>query len=107
MKKKSSESSQLVDQLAQTAHEMIDRVHERATKMEEDIGKQSTEKAKSAMAGIEREVGNLEKYIEENPMMAAAIAFGIGAFASRVLKTVTAPPASSEATEEAGISEAA
>lgn len=115
MKAKSGESAQLVDQLAKTAHEMIDRVQERAAQMEENIGKQSKETGKRVVAGIEREVSGLEKYIEENPMMATMIAFGIGAFASRIIKAsgmtrpeaVSAKSASSKKTEEASIGEAA
>jgi ElaB/YqjD/DUF883 family membrane-anchored ribosome-binding protein len=88
MKSKTKESVQLVDQLAKTAHEMIDQVHKRAAAMEESIGNQSKETGKRVVAGIEREVGGLEKYIEENPMMAAVFAFGLGVFGSRVMKAM-------------------
>jgi ElaB/YqjD/DUF883 family membrane-anchored ribosome-binding protein len=88
MKKTSRESQQLVDQLAATAHGMIDQVHERAAMMEKSIGTQSKETSKRVVAGIEREVGGLEKYIEENPMMAAVFAFGLGVFGSRIMKAM-------------------
>lgn len=115
MKSKGGETSQLVDQLAKTAHEVVDRMHERAAEMEQSISKQSQETGKQVVAGLEREVSSLETYIEENPMMAAVVAFGIGAFASRLMKaTAMAPPkaasaesASSGAKKKASISKAA
>ena len=115
MKGASRESVQLVDQLAKTAHEMIDRVQERAADMEQSFSKQSKETGKQVVAGLEREVSSLETYIEQNPMMAAVFAFGIGAFASRFIKaTGVTPPkaasaksASSGETKKASISKAA
>jgi len=115
MKGKTSENSQLVDQLANTAHEMVDRMHERAVKIEADLGQQSKETSEQVMSGIERQVSFLESFIAENPAAAAAIAFGIGAFGTQVFKSLDLKPsaagpvesASSEETPEVSVEKAA
>lgn len=95
---------QLVDQLASTAHEFINRLQARATEMEVEFGKQSQQSGDQFLAGVDAGMVNLQKMIRENPMMAAAIAFGIGVFATRVLNT----DSSGEAEEEdVAVSEAA
>jgi len=105
-----AESSPLFDQLAKTAHHMVDRVHERAVKLEANVTAQSKQTGELAVATMEREVTSLEKVIEQNPMMAAMVAFGLGAFASRVLKSAgtctAAAPKAAKATK-ASVSEAA
>ena len=105
MKGASKESVQLVDQLAKTAHEMIDRVQERAADMEQSFSKQSKETGKQVVAGFEREVSSLETYIEQNPMMAAMVAFGIGAFASRFIKATSVAPAKAASAKSASSGE--
>ncbi len=107
--KAKTESSPLFDQLAKTAHYMVDRVHERAVKLEANVTAQSKQTGELAVASMQREVTSLEKMIEQNPMMAAMVAFGLGAFASRVMKPTasgTATPKSAKATK-ASVSEAA
>lgn len=83
-----SESLQLVDHLAKTAHEMVDNMHERAVKMEGELTKQSKETGDQIAAGLESRMGKLEGYIADNPMAAAMIAFGLGAFGTRMFKSV-------------------
>lgn len=111
-----AESSQLFDQLAKTAHQMVDHLHERAVKLEANATEQSKQTGEAAMAGFEREVTKLEQYIEQNPMAAAMVAFGIGAFASRAMRPTAKGPAAAVAaalapkpakTTKAKVSEAA
>lgn len=101
MKEVTSESSLLVEQLAKTAHEMVDRMHERAVKVEADLGKQSKETSEQIMTGIERQVSGVEGFIAGNPMAAAAIAFGLGAFGTRIFKSMDLKPAAAPRVEAA------
>jgi len=115
MNEKTSDSSLIVEQLAQTAHAMVDRMHDRAVKMESDLGKQSKDTSEQIVAGIERQVSGLEGFIAENPAAAAAIAFGLGAFGTRIFKSMDlkslaaspAEPVSTEETPEASVEKAA
>ena len=111
MNEKTSNNSVLVEQLAKTAHEMVDRMHERAAKMEADLGKQSKETGEEIVAGIERQVSGLEGFIAENPAVAAAIAFGLGAFGTRIFQSLDMPssgkPVSSKETPEVSVEKAA
>jgi hypothetical protein len=83
------------------AHEMVDRMHERAVKMETDLGKQSKETSENIVAGIERQVSGLESFIAGNPAAAAAIAFGLGAFGTRIFKSMDLKPAAATPVEAA------
>lgn len=83
-----SGNSMLIEQLAKTAHDLVDHLQVRAVKMEADLGKQSKETSDQLVAGIEHQVNGLESFIAENPAAAAAIAFGLGAVGTRVFKSL-------------------
>jgi len=99
MNDNTSQNSLLVDQFAKTAHEMVDRMQERAVKMESDLSKQSMETSDNIVAGIERQVSGLEGFIAGNPVAAAAIAFGLGAFGTRVFKSIDLTPSAATPVE--------
>ena len=99
MKASSSENLQLVDQLAKTAHDMVDSMHDRAAKMEGEFSKQAEDTSEHFAAKIESRVNNLENMIADNPVMAAAIAFGLGAFGSRVFKSIDLTPSKTSPVE--------
>lgn len=110
MSKKTSESLQVVDQFAETAHGLIDRLRERALDMEADFEKRQKEGSEAVVAGMERQVSMIEKMIEENPMVSAMVAFGFGAFATRVFKAKSgawSKTESAEAKPKAGVKKAA
>ena len=92
MNAKCTDSSRLVDEVAKTAHQMIDRIHDRAVELEQNLGVQSQESGERLVAGVERRAGRLESYIAENPAMAAAIAFGLGVCATGLFKSRTVGP---------------
>jgi len=109
MNASSSQNLQLVDQLAKTAHYMVDSMHERAVKMEGDLTKQSKETGDQIVAGMQSRMSTLEGFIADNPMAAAMVAFGLGAFGTRLFKSMETgwvQPAP-EVTEEESVSEAA
>ena len=101
MTDKTSDNSMLVEQLAKTAHELVDRMQDRALKMEADLGKQSKETNENIVAGIERQVDGIEGFIAGNPVAAAAIAFGLGAFGTRVFKSMDFTPSAASPVESA------
>jgi hypothetical protein len=109
MKASSSQNLELVDQLAKTAHYMVDTMHERAVKMEGDLTKQSKETGDYIVAEMENRLSALEGFIANNPMAAAMVAFGLGAFGTRLFKSMetgwSAP--ASEAKEGKSVSKAA
>ncbi|MFQ5634444.1 MAG: hypothetical protein ACE5G3_03825 [Gammaproteobacteria bacterium] len=83
----SSEMSQVVDQFADMAHAVVDRLQERADKMEADMLNRSHEARDAMVSGIERRTKGIEEYIGSNPMMSAALAFGLGIAATQVFKS--------------------
>jgi len=113
--KGNSEMFTLVDQVAKTAHEMVDTMHARAARMEEGLSNRSKESSQRVVAGFERKATRIEDYIEANPVMSAAIAFGLGVCATRLFKTMDiAPPGiapaqavPAEENKETGVDEAA
>jgi ElaB/YqjD/DUF883 family membrane-anchored ribosome-binding protein len=86
MKAKTSETPRLFDQAAKTAHKRIGRVHERVVKMEDALSNRAQESGERVVATFERRAQALTGYIEANPVKSAAIAFGIGVWASRLFK---------------------
>ena len=115
MKDNTSETVTLVDQVAVIAHEMVDRVHERATEMEDSLSKKSQDSGERIAVEIERGASSLENYIEANPVIATAAAFGLGIFATQLFKTVGVAPSGTDSaeatpsveTQEATVSKAA
>ena len=95
MNANSTDNSRLVDEVAKTAHEMIDRIHDRAVELEQNLGVRSRESGERVVEGVERRVSGIESYIAENPAMAAAIAFGLGVCATGLFKSGTAGSGSS------------
>lgn len=99
MSEKTGQSVQFADQLAKTAHSLIDDMQGRMVTMEKEFESRQKEGAQAVVSGVESRVKTLENYIEKNPAMAAAVAFGIGVFATRFFKgseTWTAKPAVTE-----------
>jgi hypothetical protein len=94
-----NENSLLVGQLAKTAHEMVDRMADRAVKMEGELGKHSKETSEQLVARIDRQVSGLESFIAGNPAAAAAIAFGLGAFGTRIFKSIDLTPSAATPVE--------
>ncbi len=92
MNAKCTDNSRLVDEVAKTAHEMIDRIHNRAVELEQNLGVQSKESGERIVADVDRRAGRIESYIAENPAMAAAIAFGLGVCATGLFKSRTVGP---------------
>lgn len=83
----------VTERVAQTAHETIDRVQEKAGQIEDQLrdtaeraaerARESGDKAKMELQGT---VKKLTGYIEENPLQSAAIAFAAGLVVSSLLR---------------------
>jgi len=83
----SQENLELAEHFAGTIHAFVDRLHERAAGIEKVAGKRSTpDISERAMAKIEKEVNKLQGLIEQNPMMAALVAFGFGTISTRIME---------------------
>ena len=79
--------AELADYFAQTVHQFVDRLHERAAGMQKVVGGGSQMAFNDmAMEKIDREVNRMQEFFEKNPERAALMAFGVGAIASRFLK---------------------
>ena len=85
---KSSKTPRLVDKAAKAAHETIERLHERVGSTEKGPANRTSGSGGDVMATFERRAQALGNYIEANPVKAAVIAFGIGAWASRIIKVM-------------------
>jgi ElaB/YqjD/DUF883 family membrane-anchored ribosome-binding protein len=99
MSDKTSQGVQFADQRAKTAHSLIDDMQGRMVTMEKEFQSRQKEGAEAVVSGVENRVKTLETFIEQNPAMAAAVAFGIGIFATRFFKgseTWSAKPAVTE-----------
>lgn len=100
MSTKTTQDAQFVNQLAGMAHQFIDQLQTRAVDLEVDLGKQSQASTERVFAGIEGGTATLQKYIAENPMMAAAVAFGIGMFATRIFNSDGTPSIEATVSED-------
>lgn len=94
--------AELNDYFAQTVHQFVDRLHERAAGMQEVVGGSQMAFNDLAMKRIDNEVNRIQEFFEKNPERAALMAFGVGAIASRFLKgpaaVVEAEPAAAKVT---------
>jgi ElaB/YqjD/DUF883 family membrane-anchored ribosome-binding protein len=108
MKATSSGNVQVIDHLAKTAHEMVDNMHARAVRMEGELTKQSKETSEHIAAEMETRMSKIEGYIAENPMAAAMVAFGLGAFGTQVFKSMSPGQSKqSKSTKDKSVSKAA
>ena len=86
MAKKNPERQRLVDQAAQSAHDVVTQLHARAAQVEDELRQTASMVVGGAEEGttvqlndIEGTVRNVMNYVEENPFAAAAMALGAGA----------------------------
>ncbi len=90
------ETVRLINQFAAAAHKVVDHLENSAVSLESVLDKRSEQATEGLKAGISKEAGNLQKYVEQNPGMAAMLAFAFGVAATRFFKS----PGGSEAVEE-------
>lgn len=85
MAKKTPENLRLVDQAAQSAHDVVTQLHERAAQVEDELRQAATVSGGSEegttlqLTDIEGTVRKVTNYVQENPFAAAALALGAGA----------------------------
>lgn len=87
------ENPRVTERVAKAAHESIDRVQEKAARIEDQLrdaatraGGQAREAGAEVSAKLDGSVRKVSSYIEQNPLTAAAIAFGAGVFVSLLLR---------------------
>lgn len=88
-----ADTARVSDRAARTAHETIDRLHERAARVEDEIRSSAAgaaDKAKQSgdqlAANFEGTARKLTSYIEQNPLTSAALAFAAGVVVSSLLR---------------------
>ena len=81
----SEASNPTTDRLASMAHDTIDRVADVANEAEREVrgaasrtARQAREAGEQAMAAADENITKLRGYVEENPLLAAGIAFVAG-----------------------------
>jgi ElaB/YqjD/DUF883 family membrane-anchored ribosome-binding protein len=86
MAKKNPENLRFVDQAAQSAHDVVTQLHERAAQVEDELRQAATTVSGGSEEGttlqltdIEGTVRKVADYVQENPFAAAALALGAGA----------------------------
>lgn len=86
MAKKNPENPRFVDQAAQSAHDVVTQLHERAAQVEDELRQAATTVSGGSEEGttlqltdIEGTVRKVTDYVQENPFAAAALALGAGA----------------------------
>ena len=85
------------DRAAQAAHETIEKLHERASHLEDQVRETAGQAASQAMAGgqrVEGAVDALVGWIRQNPLTATAIGVAVGFALASVLRhgTGASPP---------------
>jgi ElaB/YqjD/DUF883 family membrane-anchored ribosome-binding protein len=87
------ENPRVTERMAKAAHESIDRVQEKAAKVEDQLRDaaarargQARESGAEASAQLEGSIRKLTTYIEQNPLMAAGAAFTAGLLVSLLLR---------------------
>ena len=86
-------NARVSDRAARTAHETIDRLHEQAARVEDELRSSTADAADKARQSGERAAASLEgatrqvtSYIEQNPLTSAALAFAAGIVVSSLLR---------------------
>ncbi len=87
---------QLINQFAAAAHKVVDHLENSAVSLETVLEKRSEQATEGLKAGISKEAGNLQKYVEQNPGMAAMLAFAFGVAATRFFKSQSVGEAAPE-----------
>lgn len=90
------ETVRLINQFAAAAHKVVDHLENSAVSLDLVLEKRSEEATEGIKAGISKEAGNLQKYVEKNPGMAAMVAFAFGVAATRFFKSPSAGEAAPE-----------
>jgi ElaB/YqjD/DUF883 family membrane-anchored ribosome-binding protein len=88
-----TQGPRVAERMAKAAHESIDRLQEKAGRVEDqirDAASRASEQARNAggdaSAQIEGTLRKVTTYIEQNPLTAAAIAFSAGLVLSSLLR---------------------
>lgn len=79
----------VTERVAQTAHETIDRLQEKAARVEDqlrDTAERARESGEKATHEVQGTVEKITGYIEKNPLQSAAIAFAAGLLVSSLLR---------------------
>ena len=79
----------ITERVAQSAHETIDRVQEKAARVEDqlrDTAERARESGEKARTGVQDTLQKITAYIQQNPLQSAAIAFGAGVVVSSLLR---------------------
>jgi ElaB/YqjD/DUF883 family membrane-anchored ribosome-binding protein len=110
------ERNRVADRAAKTAHDTIERLHEQATQVEDqirakavDAGNQAFAQGQRFITSVEGAVQSVTDYIRQNPLTSAAAAFVVGVaftsmvrFSGRKPASVAAGPAADPQDQSAG-----